>query len=146
MIQLTLLTKSGSVHNAGGLNWGFSSRAHVRPFDAYIPLHIGTIRRNISFFTNRVGSNTVLNFTWDDGTQMCGLFEGTQINRQDGLIYPKQISSHPHKDELGTYFRRRLGILDPNRKIQLEDLISYGRTDVTIDHIAGNNYSLDFSV
>jgi hypothetical protein len=146
MVELTLLTTKGTMHNAAGLNWGFSIPAHVRKFDAYIPLHIGTIRRNLSFFSDRNSTNQELVFIWDDGYRMKGLFEGTQINIQNGLTYPKQISSTPHKDELGKYFRRRLGIINPDQKIELSDLERYGRTSVTIRHLGDNNYSLDFSI
>ncbi len=145
MPRLTLLTKRGKVHQAGGLNWGYSDVAHVRRYDAYIPIHIGTIRNNLDFFSNRSLANTVLTFVWDDGTTMRGLFEGTQINRQDELMYPKQISSHPHKDTLGRYFRHRLGVPD-DRRITIEDLVRYGRTTVDISHVEGNIYCFDYSV
>ena len=145
MPRLTLLTKRGKVHQAGCLNWGYSDVAHVRWYDAYIPIHIGTIRNNLDFFSNRGLANTVLTFVWDDGTTMCGLFEGTQINRQNELMYPKQISSHPHKDILGRYFRRRLGV-PYDRRITIEDLERYGRTTVDITHIGENRYNFDFSV
>ena len=142
---LTLLTTTGTVHQAGGLNWGYSEIAHVRRFDAYIPIHIGTIRSNLDFFRSRDLTNTVLTFIWDDGTEMSGMFEGTQVNLEDGLTYPKQISSHPHKDILGRYIRSRLGVPE-DRRITLEDLINYGRTDISIEHISDNRYSLDFHI
>ena len=62
---------------------------------------------------------TILHFTWDDGTQMDCLFEGSQLDRRTGLTYPKQISSHPNKDTLGIYLRRRLGVVG-NRRITLQ--------------------------
>lgn len=145
MPRLTLLTTRGVVHQAGGLNWGWSEIAHVRRFDAYIPIHIGTIRANLDFFENRDFDNEVLTFIWDDGTIMCGLFEGTQTNIQDNLLYPKQISSYPHKDILGRYLRRRLGVPD-DRRITLEDLQNYGRTTIDINRIAEREYRLDFSI
>lgn len=145
MPRLTLLTTTGTVHQAGGLNWGYSEIAHVRRFDAYIPIHIGTIRNNLAFFKSRNLTNIPLVFIWDDGTKMGGLFEGTQVNRQDGLMYPKQISSYPHKDILGRYLRLRLGVPE-DRRVTLEDLHNYGRTDILIEHIKDNRYSLNFSI
>lgn len=46
MPTLTLLTTKGEVHQNAGLNWGYSPVAYVRRLDAYIPLHIVTIRNN----------------------------------------------------------------------------------------------------
>lgn len=145
MPRLTLLTKKGRVHQAGGLNWGFSEIAHVRRCDAYIPIHISTIRANLDFFRNRGLVNRVLTFVWDDGVVMEGLFEGTQLNSVDGLIYPKQISSYPHKNILGLYLRRRLRVPE-DRRITLDDLQNYGRTTIDIMQIEEDVYRFDFSV
>lgn len=145
MPRLTLLTKKGKVHQAAGLNWGYSEIAHVRRSDAYIPIHIDTIRKNLDFFRSRDLTNTVLTFIWDDGTEMNGMFEGTMVNGEDGLTYPKQISSHPHKDILGRYIRRRLEVPE-ERRITIEDLENYGRTTIDIAHIEGNRYRFDFSI
>ena len=146
MIRLTLLTVVGTVHHAGGLNWGFSQNAHVSKLDAYIPIHIQTIRDNLNFFKNRdITSNTVLTFIWDDGVHMNGLFEGTQHNSEDGLNYPKQISSHPHKNILGKYLRDRLGV-PYDRPVTLQDLKNYGRDSVDITFLSDKTYYMDFSV
>lgn len=147
MPRLTLLTAEGTVHNAGGLNWGFSNIAHVNKLDAYIPIHIQAIRDNLDFFKNRdIKINPVLTFIWDDGKLMEGLFEGTQFNSQDGLMYPKQISSFPHKDILGKYMRDRLGV-PYDRPVTLQDLKNYGRDSVDITFNSyEKTYNLDFSV
>ncbi|WP_282044393.1 restriction endonuclease PLD domain-containing protein [Winogradskyella flava] len=140
MPDITLLTRDGLMHRTGGLNWGSNALNHTRPYDSYIPIHIGTIRSNPGLFYRKPAVQQVVNFHWDDGVVMQGLFEG---NGPDG--YPKQISSTPNKDILGRYFRGRLG-LPITRRISLNNLISYGRTTVTIERIDDLNYSLDFSV
>lgn len=145
MPNITLLTTKGQVHTAGGLNWGSNPNNHTRPIDSYIPIHIGTIRRYPNLFTPKGTTQTVINFHWDDGTIMHGLFEGNLPDSTTGLIYPKQISSHPHKDTLGRYLRSRLG-LATNTIITLQHLQNYGRTTVTIQRIDTTNYSLDFHV
>lgn len=144
MPLLTLLTTNHQIHQVGGLNWGYGLANHTRQFDAYIPIHIGTIRSNPGFFRPKTARQTILDFTWDDGTRMQGLFEGSQPDRLTGLIYPKQISSYPNKDILGRYFRRRLGVGN-NRRITLQDLRNYGRSDVTITRINATHYNLDFA-
>lgn len=52
----------------------------------------------------------------------------------------------PHNNSLiGEYFRNRLGL--PNGAfVKKEDLIRYGRTDVTFYKIDDENYYMDFSV
>lgn len=144
---LTLLTADGKrVHDAAGLNWGFSKVAHVCKNDAYIPLHIKTIRKNYAFFNARNRTNnTPLVFEWDDGVTMTGLFEGTIPDNVTSQVYPKQISSHPQKDTLGIYIRKRIGV-PLNTMVTLDDLQRYGRTDVEIKHLGGNRYSLDFHI
>lgn len=140
MPEITLLTRNGQMHSAGGLNWGGNALNHTRPYDSYIPIHIGTIRANPGLFYPKPIVQQLINFHWDDGTVMQGLFEGNGPNN-----YPKQISSTPHKDILGRYFRTRLG-LPITRRISIDDLINYGRTTVTIERIDNFNYTLDFSV
>ncbi len=138
--ELTLLTARGKMHTAGGLNWGSNALNHTRPYDSYIPIHIDFIKANPGLIDKKYVHQQIVNFHWDDGTDMEVLFEG---NGSDG--YPKQIASAHHKDILGKYFRRRLG-LPANRRIEKEDLINYGRTTVTIQRVDASNYNVDFSV
>ena len=140
MPDITLLTKTGRIHRTGGLNWGSNALNHTRPYDSYIPIHIGSIRANPGLFARKQARQVTITFHWDDGTTMQGIFEG---NGPDG--YPKQISSWPSKDILGRYFRNRLGLAN-NRRISMQDLNNYGRTTVTINRIDARNYSLDFHV
>ncbi|HEY9083065.1 MAG TPA: hypothetical protein VIN73_07010 [Vicingaceae bacterium] len=139
MPDITLLTKTGRMHNTGGLNWGSNALNHTRPYDSYIPIHIGTIRANPGLFDRKPAQQVIMNFHWDDGTIMQGIFGG---NGPDG--YPKQLESKPSKDVLGIYLRNRLG-LPATRRISLQDLLNYGRTTVTIQRIDNTNYSLNFS-
>lgn len=145
MPDITLLTTMGLVHDTAGLNWGSNLRNHTRPYDAYIPIHIGTIRKYPNLFRPKLTRQTIINFRWDDGVIMQGLFEGNLTDVTTGNLYPKQISSYQHKDIMGKYFRRRLGLAN-NIKITMQHLLNYGRTTVTIDRIDSRNYSLDFHV
>lgn len=145
MPDITLLNTKGQVHRTAGLNWGSNLNNHTRPIDAYIPIHIATIRNNPGLFRPKTTRQIVINFHWDDGTVMQGLFEGNLPDSRSNQVFPKQLSSHPHKDTLGRYFRKRLGLAN-NAVITLQHLLDYGRTTVTIDRIDATNYSLDFHV
>jgi hypothetical protein len=145
MANLTLLTANGLIHKTGGLNWGSNILNHTTIYDAYIPIHIGTIRNNPGFFPPVSPVQTIITLNWDDGVTMTGLFEGTFIDSITGVRYPKQISSTPNKRTLGLYFRKRLGLL-PTDLITLNHLHSYGRNDVDMIQTGINQYSMDFSV
>ena len=82
--------------------------------------------------------NEAVEFVWDDGTIMEGLLEGSQ--NIEGRSYPKQLCSGPKKYILGKYLRKRMGIED------LDYLMKYGRTDVSISLQGEGVYMLDFSV
>lgn len=145
MPDITLLTTRGQVHSTAGLNWGFNPLNHTRPVDAYIPIHIDTIRNNPGLFRPKTARQTIVNLHWDDGVVMPCLFEGNMTDVITGNVYPKQISSAHHKDILGIYLRRRLGIAN-NVRVTLQDLHNYGRTTVTIHRIDAANYTVDFHV
>ncbi len=146
MAKLTLLTSKATMHNTGGLNWGSNKKNHTRKLDAYIPIHIKTVRNNPGFFSPKRDPNPVVTIVWDDGVRMYCKFEGTLPDRRANLKYPKQISSFPHKDILGKYFRKRLGITG-FRRVFLHDLTTYGRSDIDLvyDPVA-NVYNADFHV
>lgn len=80
---------------------------------------------------------------WDDGFVMKGLLE--QNNEMNGLLYPKAICSSERKSVLGLYLRERLGV-SPTHLITVDDLIKYGRTDITVSLLAEGVYEMDFSV
>lgn len=146
MPLFTLLTTTGLVHETGGLNWGANSTNHTRILDAYIPIHIRTIRSNPGFIPVKSPNPNIniINITWDDGEQMQGRLEGDLPDSRTGILYPKQISSYPHKDTLGRYLRSRLNVVG-TRPIVMADLTTYGRADVHITHLGANNYHFNFS-
>lgn len=152
---LSLLQDDGEIHNASGLNWGQNPENHTRLDDASIPIRSRDVRNFPEFFPpklekptiegqgGRIGRhNDAIDIIWDDGASMRGLLEGT--NTVDGKVYPKQISSFPNKSELGVYFRNRLGVALGER-VEKEDLLSYGRTDVQVSLIEDGVYLFDFS-
>lgn len=152
---LSLLQDSGEIHNASGLNWGQNPTNHTRSDDASIPIRSRDIRNFPELFPLKLEKPTVLgqggrigrhndaiDIIWDDGVNMRGLLEGT--NTVDGKVYPKQISSFPNKNDLGVYFRNRLGV-PLGQKVTKEDLLNYGRTDVQISLIEEGVYLFDFS-
>jgi hypothetical protein len=143
MPKLTLLSARGNVHNTGGINWGSNLKNHTRKFDAYIPIHLATIRNLMPFFKPKSPTNPILRFVWDDGYVMHGKFEGSAYNTHDKKWYPKQISSYPSKDILGKYLRKRMGITS-SRKVLLSDFHAYGRSDIEITQTANNEYALNF--
>jgi hypothetical protein len=145
MALFTLLTTKGFVHVTGGLNWGSNSKNHTRLLDAYIPIHIKTIRRNLALVPVKspIKNQNIINVFWDDGINMQCRFEGTIADSRTGTVYPKQISSYPNKDILGVYLRRRLNVVGI-RPIIMADLTIYGRTDVDITHLGANNYHFNF--
>lgn len=143
MPLFTLLTATGLVHKTAGLNWGSNSKNHTRVFDAYIPLHIKTIRNNPGFIPAKSSVN-IIDIVWDDGFKMKGLFEGNIIDSKTGILYPKQISSYPNKDILGKYLRKRLSVVG-TRPIIMADLAKYGRTHIEIIYLGKNQYRFNFS-
>ncbi|CUO39944.1 restriction endonuclease PLD domain-containing protein [Clostridium paraputrificum] len=137
--NLSLLDRYGNVHSMAGLNWGYSN-GHVCENDAYIPIKANVIRSNLTLF-NPITENNIIYVTWDDGTEMTCLLEGSQII--NSVTYPKQISSYNDKSILGVYLRERLGVF--HSPIVLEDLISYGRTDISVTKTSNTHYFFNFS-
>lgn len=76
MPDITLLSSNGKVHKKAGLNWGSNPNNHTTPIDAYIPIHIKTVRNNPGLFDKKGVNQTVITLHWDDGTNMDVLFEG----------------------------------------------------------------------
>lgn len=145
MAKLTLLSTLGDVHDTAGLNWGANPKNHTTPLDAYIPLHINTIRTNPGLIpVKRMGGHRI-QITWDDGVVMDCLLEGNILDKRTGLMYGKQISSTPHKNTLGRYIRSRMG-KSAHHFITLADLNHYGRTDIDLILVGPDQYTADFSV
>lgn len=129
----------GDVPKKSGLNWGFA-HAHVSTADAYIALRREFFEEHPNFFPSH---GSIINVLWDDGKRMDCLLEGTQII--DGHVVPKQISTYDDKSELGVYLRKRMR-LSHNHLITIEDLRTYGRTDIEVSLLNNSDYYFDFSV
>lgn len=152
--RMSLLDRSGNIHERSGLNWG-QGIGNVTPNDAYIAIRKEHIRQYPNLFppkqmfpnTNEDGRlqrhNDSIEIIWDDGTTMNGLLEGNQD--EYGVMYPKQISSSPRKSIMGEYIRRRLG-LQSGQFVTAADLNRYGRTHIDISLIDEGIYYFDFSV
>lgn len=148
---------TGQIPEKSGLNWGMASLtgSHVHIDDAYIPILKESIRSFPDLFPpkqafpqqqvqegRRGRHNDAIEIIWDDGTTMRGLLEGNQ--KENNIIYPKQISSHPLKRSLGQYLRNRLGVAS-GQAVTIDDLSRYGRKDIEITLQAEGIYYFDFS-
>lgn len=131
-VKITLLDRQGlNLPQRSGLNWGQRPEVHREPNQAYIKLPSDVY--NTDFFPDRKIHFTVLT---DDGRVLiCS-------RAQDS---GKAIHT-PHNNSLiGEYFRNRLGV--PNgAPIKLDDLLRYGRTDISFYKIDDETYFMDFSV
>lgn len=142
-------------HRAGGFNWGFDKygkpAAKRRLSAMYIPIPKRMVTELPDFFPNK-GINLnynkgqghrnrhpVADAIFDDKTTMKISFEG------HGGKYIKQLTSYPHADEMGEYFRQRLGVKLGGR-VEYSDLEKYGRKDVRISLIDDGIYAIDFSI
>jgi len=131
-VKITLLDKQGlSLPQRSGLNWGQRPEVHREPNQAYIKLPSSVY--NTDFFPDRKIHFTVLT---DDGRVL--ICSRAQDNG-------KAIHT-PHNNSLiGEYFRNRLGV--PNgTPIKLDDLLRYGRTDISFYKIDDETYFMDFAV
>jgi hypothetical protein len=129
-VQISLLDKNGNLPPRSGLNWGQRPEVHREPNQAYIKLP-STIY-NTDFFPNRTIQFTVLT---DDGRVL--ICSRAQDNG-------KAIHTPQNNSLMGEYFRNRLGL--PNGAfVTLNDLLRYGRTNVTFYKIDNETYYMDFS-
>lgn len=141
--------QTGQTQNAAGINWGMNSgKNHTKENDAYIAILKDHIKKYPNLFPpklpkiqNKKRQNEVIEIIWDDGTDMEGLFEGSQ--EYNGITYPKQISSAPSKEILGKYLRKRIGVRE-GEKVLREDLLKYGRDFVSISLLSEGVYFFDF--
>ncbi len=153
--RMSLLGRGDILHPASGLNWG-QGQGNVTPNDAYIAIKKDYIRQYPNLFppkqdfaimTNVGGKpnrhNDAIEIIWDDGMIMDGLLEGSQD--ENGLKYPKQITSFPRKNLMGEYLRHRLGV-PSGQPVSIDDLQRYGRTNIDISLQDEGIYYFDFSV
>ncbi len=130
-INITLLDRTGtSLPQRSGLNWGQRPEVGREPNQAYIKLP--SIVYNTDFFPDRTIHFTVLT---DDGRVL--ICSRAQDNG-------KAIHTPQNNSLIGEYFRNRLGV--PNgAPVKLEDLLRYGRTDISFYKIDDETYFMDFS-
>lgn len=128
-VHLSLLARGGETGTKSGLNWG--QRNHRNKNEAYIPLPVNIARSN--FFP--LNKQHFLAVTDDHHTLQL------RVEQQND----KAITTPASNALLGEYFRNRLGL--PNGSyIKKEDLIAYGRSDVTFYKIDEEQYYMDFSI
>jgi hypothetical protein len=128
-VRLTFLDRQGRLPQISGLNWG--QRPGRNRNQAYIKLPADIARTD--FFPNRPIQFTVL--TDNEKILTCS-------RAQDN---GKAIHTPQSNSQIGEYFRNRLGV--PNgAPVMLEDLLRYGRTDVSFYKIDDETYYMDFSV
>ena len=152
------------VPKGSGINWGLQ-KGHTSTksvyAEAYIPIKTFDLKYNAAMFppcgavgagaggkkTRRLSPVTV---TWDDGTVMTMLFQGTQEYPSAGsktagprIIYPKQLSENTGGSILGEYLRKRMGV-PPRKMITISDFKKYGRDYITLTYISPGNYEADF--
>ena len=128
-VTLSFLNKKGNVPERSGLNWG--QRLNREPNQAYIGIPSRIC--NTDFFPDRTVHFTVL--TDDEKILTCS-------RAQDN---GKAIQTPQNNSLIGEYFRNRLGVAN-GAAVRLDDLLRYGRTDVTFYKIDDETYYMDFSV
>ena len=141
-MRITLLDNNDNIQEIAGLNWGQNPNNHTVTDDAYITIRSRFIRDPNNIFPPK-GNNNTIRIVWDDGTEMNGLLEGNQtIN---GQVFPKQLSSTPHKNTLGLYLKNRLNV-PSGMAIEPIHLQNYGRSDIDISVLDDGSYFFDFSI
>lgn len=130
-VKFSLLANNGNLPQKSGLNWGQRPEQHREPNQAYIRLPASVY--NTDFFPQRPTQFTVI--TDDERVLVCS-------RAQDN---GKAIHTPQNNSLIGEYFRNRLGLPNGSR-VTLQDLLRYGRTDVTFYKIDDETYYLDFSV
>lgn len=126
-VKLSLLISGGKTPAKSGINWG--QRPGREPNQAYIsvPVHV----RRTNFFPPRGEQFTVQ--TDDGDTFIC-------VRAQDE---GKGLHTTQNNSLLGAYLRIRLG-LELGAYVTRQDLLRYGRTDVSFYKIDDETYWLDF--
>ena len=133
-VRISLLTRSGGIARASGLNWGQRLDNHGNqrePNQAY--LSIKQDARKEGFLPERGFTFTMLT---DDGQSLdCTV-------QQDGR---KGVTTTENNSILGRYIRNRLNLNDGDFVIAV-DLVRYGRTDFTLTKIDDETFLFDMSV
>lgn len=127
-ITLSFITNRGDVGKKSGLNWG--QRKNRNKNEAYIPLPTNIARSG--FFPLKKQHFMVIT---DDGHNLL-----LRVEQQNN----KAITTPLSNAQLGEYFRNRLG-LGNGAFVTKQNLLNYGRTDVTFFKIDDEEYYMDFS-
>jgi len=130
-VKVSLLGRNGDLPQRSGLNWGQRPEEHREPNQAYIRLTADIY--NTDFFPPVKVHFTLL--TDDSKVLIC-----TRAQQNGKAIHT------PHNNSLiGEYFRNRLGVSN-GAPVHKQDLVRYGRTDVTFYKIDDETYFMDFAV
>ena len=124
-----LLANDTEIHERSGLNWG--QREGREPNQAYIPVPTPFNRENPEFFPPLEESFTML--TDDEQQLVCKM---AQQNR-------KAIHTTENNSIMGRYFRERLGV-PLGERVDVQDVLNYGRTSVRVYKIDSATYFMDF--
>ena len=130
-VTLSLLDSRNRTYtpDRSGINWGQRPEYNRDPNQAYI--HIPANIRRKEFFPVRGEQFTVLT---DDGVSLIC------VRAQDD---GKGIQTTQDNSLLGAYLRARIGV-EPGKYVTRQDLIEYGRTDVTFTKMDPETYLMDF--
>lgn len=130
-VTLSLLTRSHDVGFGSGINWGHRRNGIRRePNQAYIPLPIDVVRSG--FFPLEKKHFSVVT---DDGKQL--ILRAEQQN-------DKAITTPLNNSLLGEYLRGRIGVAN-GAFVTKQDLLNYGRTDITFYRLDDKQFFMDFS-
>lgn len=129
-VKLPLLLKGNNkIHERSGLNWG--QREGREPNQAYIPVPIAVHKSDPDFFPPYKHPFTLIT---DDGESFICVM--SQAKR-------KAIETSFNNSILGKYFRKRL-LVTLGEKVEVDDILNYGRTYVEIYKIDSETYFLNF--
>lgn len=130
-VTLSLLTRDGDVGYGSGINWGHRRDGTKRePNQAYIPLPAHIARSG--FFPLERQHFSVMT---DDSKQLI-----LRVEQQND----KAVTTPLNNSLLGEYLRSRIHVSN-GAFVTRQDLVNYGRTDVTFYKIDDEQYYMDFS-
>ena len=131
-VTLSLLTHKNDVGFGSGVNWGHRRNgARREPNQMYIP--IPKRSAGTGFFPLDNNHFSVLT---DDSRQLI-----LRVEQQND----KAITTPLNNSLLGEYFRNRIGVAN-GAFVTKQDLIKYGRTNVTFYKLDEEQFFMDFSV
>jgi len=116
MIFLEFQNRSGNMPPRSGINQNLSV-GHTSQYDAYIPVKV-TMSSSGAIPTLPIP----ITVTWDDGHVMNMMLDGSQ--NIDGVIYPKNLSSTPTRNDLGFYLRNRMRLYNSTGALDTRQIIN----------------------